>query len=365
MNPNFNFKKILSMVPTFDRDSFLNLTFSDFFRELNAEKSIKSLITAILKTNSNDFKNLMNFLLSTFPSFYNEFDAKISQAEQLFEIALKHSKEKAEKEGLIQKGLITLHDNIHILTDEQIESLYKTYLEPFGNFWESISLLVQYINNMNLLEEGLKISQRERTEKKQTFGNKIDSFLHNIQNYKESSRNMILHVLSRVLATKKFLMNKTMFTFAQNADIIKNLNLEDTYALFGKCLKEAFKSSDENLHKTVLRWLFDQKLFEDILKIESIFVEDVLKEETDKNFKEKYMTLYKYYINKGEHLKASRTAVKICDCDQADVMNSANSSNDGREFIIPEQDVIEIEERIKFMNFAIQELSTYLETLGI
>lgn len=363
-----NLKTILNMIPEYDRKSFLSLTFNELFREIDTEKPVKSLLTAFLKKNIHDSKNITNYFLTHFPDFYNESDSKISQAEQLFEISLKIPVENvSERNKYISKGLIFLHDNIAILTDEQMESIYTLYLEKFGIYWEAIILFVKYIDNMSLLEEGLKISQKERIEKKQIFGNKIETFLNNIQQYKESSRNLIIHILMKILYTKHNLMNKSIFNFAKKTpEIIKNLNMDETNDLFQKCLKEIFKSFDVNLHKKVLRWLFNQKLFEDILSIESLCVEEVLLEETDKNFKEKYMTLYKYYLNKNDHLKASRTATRISLHDQSEIMASENSQPEMiKNFIIAEEDIIKIQDRLKFMDFAIHELDKYIQTLGI
>lgn len=362
-----NLKTILNMIPEYDRRNFLSLTFNELFREIDPEKPIKSILTAFLKKNVHDSTNITTYFLSHFPDFYTESDSKISQAEQLFEIASKLPAERAvEKNKYISKGLVLLHDNIAILTDEQIESIYQAYLEKFGNYWEAIILLVKYLNNMSLLEEGLKISQKERTDKKQLFGDKIEGFLGNIHQYKESARTLIIQILSKIYQTKRHLLNKSLLSFAKKVpDIIRNLNLEEANVLFEKCIREIFKSFDDILHKNVLRWLFAQKLFEDILGIDSKCVEEVLLEETDKNFKEKYMTLYKYYINKGDHLRASRTATRISLHDQAEIMASENDDSElVRDFIVSEEETIKIEERLKFMNFAIHELETHLQTLG-
>ena len=260
-----------------------------------------------------------------------------------------------------------MHDNITNVSDERFEGIYKTYLEKMGKFWETIILMVKYLNNLSLLEEGLKLSQKESIDRKQIFANKIDFYLNNITQYKESARNLIINIISRILLTKHNYANKSLFSFAKSSppDLIKNKSLDDLNILFGDCLKQIFLCQDEILHKKVIRWLFYEKLFDDILAIDSQSIEEVLLEENDQNFKAKYTTLYKYYLNREDHLKASRVATRISLYDQSEMMASENEpSGVIKDFIISEEEIINMEERLKFMNFAIQELENYLHASG-
>ena len=366
-----NLKTIMNMITDYERDRFLSLTFHEFFREVDTEMPIKSLLSAFLKKNFNDSKNVSSYFLNHFPNFFTESDSNLSQAEQCFEISMKIPAENiTEKNKYISKALMLLHDNIINTTSDRFETIYLIYLEKMGFFSETIVLMVKYLTNLSLLEEGLRLTQKEKLERKQIFGTQIEFYLNNIVDYKEFARNLTLNIIGRILLTKQHLLDKSLFKFTMNSKpesdlFIKNLSLEDLDILFANCLKQIFNCIDETLHKKVIRWLFQEKLFEEILTIDSKSVEDVLLEENDQNFKEKYITLYKYYLNKGEHLKASRTATRISLHDQSEMMASQNSLLVVKDFLIGEEEIIKIEERLKFMNFAIQELENYLQTLGI
>ena len=65
-------------------------------------------------------------------------------------------------------------------------------------------------------------------------------------------------------------------------------------------------------------------------------------------------------------MKASRTATRISLHDQSEIMASENSQPEMiKNFIIAEEDIIKIQDRLKFMDFAIHELDKYIQTLGI
>ena len=107
-----NLKTIMNMITEYERNHFMNLTFHELFREIDTEKPIKSLLSAFLKKNFNDSKNITIYFLSHFPHFFNESDSKLSQAEQCFEISLKLASENAiEKDKYISKGI----HNIYLL----------------------------------------------------------------------------------------------------------------------------------------------------------------------------------------------------------------------------------------------------------
>lgn len=367
-----NLRPIINMMTINERSHLLSLPFHALFREIHSERPMKSLLSAYMKKNFQEHKTISTYFLDNFSLFFNENDSKATEAEQYLDLAFKLPVEKTnERNKLFSKGMVLLHDNISEVSEEYLSSIYINYLEKCGLFIESIVLAVKYLNNLSLLEQELKASRSQNIDKNQILYDKLEYYYKNIQNNKEATRNLTLNILMKIFISIKYVAKKGIIPdFLKNNEqiqVIKNLELPELNDLLDKCLKEVFKSYDEILQKNVISWLFNQKLFENILNIDSKVVEEVLLNENEQKFKEKYLTLYKFYLNKGEHIKASRLAVKISLHDQSETIAiDGNLKNEYmKDFIIPEEEVITIGERLKFMNFAIQELENYLLSSGI
>lgn len=363
-------RPILNMLNPIERMNFMSIPLHALFRDIECEKPMKAILSAYLKKNFKDHKNISSYFLDNFSLFFTEADAKITEAEQCLELVLKMPDENsAEKEKYFSKGLMLLYDNISEVSGDFLDHIHSNYLEKIDKYWETIVLCVKYLNNLCLLEQEIKSTQAQIENKKHMFENKQEVYIKNIQINKESTRELIEKILVKILESIKYFSKKNFFSLpniSKSFIPIKTMKIEILNDLFEKCIKEIFKCHDDQIQKLLVGWLFNEQLFESILNIDSKIVEEVLLSENDQKFKGKYLTLYKYYLNKGNHLQASRIAVKISLFDQSETIaiDPSSSNQYMKDFIIPEVEVINITERLKFMNFAIQELENHLALLG-
>ena len=123
------------------------------------------------------------------------------------------------------------------------------------------------------------------------------------------------------------------------------------------------KTEDPDLIEKLISFLFRGKFIDDLFKIDSGLVETALLKESDSRFQDKYTHLYKFYIKNGDHRKAFSVAAKLALLDQTETKGN-QGENMFQDFMIPENEVFPIKQRLLYLNFASQALDEAILELG-
>lgn len=133
--------------------------------------------------------------------------------------------------------------------------------------------------------------------------------------------------------------------------------------IFEESFAEIISTEDDILIEKTVEILFYSKRSDQLLKIDSKIVEEALKHKSEEHFHEKYLLLYKFYLKNNEFEKAFIAATRLALKNQAE-KKDFNNLGGIEEFLIPENQVILLKQRMIFLNFAGQAIDKAIAEAG-
>jgi len=323
-----------------DAKKFVKLRFHDILRDGEYESLFRSLLyIKLLKINENQFMTLAQQFKSRFWMFFSNSDAHICQAERNLEMAYL-SKDEAERNRLVLFAVDILKGNAEYIPKERLTRLFDLFI-ALGLAPEFVKTLIEREKTYAVLQAKLRNASFNSTD--------------------EITKLTLTEIASEITLCREYILNifqEVQFAIdnkRERTSIFANLNTEALFNLKKRIIQEIQSFDDEFLHTSLIRFLIRNRNLEDILNLDSKYVEAVLASSGE--LEERDFLLFDFFKKIEQYEKAFNAALAIAMKDQTGVLNNG-------QYAIPNGKVITIDQRVSYLRSAFQCLQKAIETTG-
>lgn len=339
INDPQDLRKCIFELGEVEGDKFVKLRFHDILRDGEYEALFRSLLyIKLLKINDNQFLDLAHQFRERFWMFFSSTDIHVCRAERALERAFL-TRDENERNRLISIAIELLRENAEYIPKERLPKLFDLFmglnLSP-----DFVKVLIEKIKTLAVLQAKL------RNATTLTSDEIIKVTLAEISAEISLCREYILSLLQELQSA---IDNK-----ASRAGLFGRMPIEHLQQLKRRIIHEIQNFDDEFLHTSLVKFLIRNRLLEDILLLDSKYVEGVLASSAE--LEERDLILFDFFKKTGQYEKAFNAALSIATKDQAMVINN--------QYVVLDQKVIPIDKRISYLKSAFQCLQKAIETTG-
>eukprot|EP01022_Parablepharisma_sp_SALTPOND_P011177 TRINITY_DN1463_c0_g1_i3.p1 TRINITY_DN1463_c0_g1~~TRINITY_DN1463_c0_g1_i3.p1 ORF type:complete len:1707 (-),score=155.69 TRINITY_DN1463_c0_g1_i3:10852-15972(-) len=249
-------------------------------------------------------------------NYFTRSHYEVYRAEILLEKALRLGDNRPVQTNTIKEATAILFENLAIVDIERIVPLFLS-LDQYSTA-KKLCLAVAAEQDRLAEGEGSAFAAQADTYKKTCYSYVIDLLeeLHNtiIGKVKRKEED-IFHGVFDKLSTDQL------------------LELEDM--LISECANE---TKDETFHLTLFRWLAEKQMLDKLLKLQSPYLDQFIRNRFDEATSSPSELLYKYFMAKGFYRKAAEVLYALATLTYAETAEGS---------------IMTLEDRVQYLNFAI------------
>jgi len=321
-----------------DAKKFVKLRFHDILRDGEYESLFRSLLyIKLLRINENQFMTLAQQFKTRFWMFFSNSDAYICQAERNLEMAYA-SRDETERNRLVSFAVDVLKGNAEYIPKERLGKIFDLFI-ALNLAPEFVRILIERVKTLAVLQAKLRNASFNSSD--------------------EITKLTLTEIASEITLCREYILNifqEVQFAIdnkKERTQIFINLNTETLFNLKKRIIQEIQSFDDEFLHTSLIRFMIRNRNLEDILSLDSKYVEGVLASSGE--LEERDFILFDFFKKIEQYEKAFNAALNIAMKDQTAVLNN-------NQYAIPNNKVITIDQRVTFLRSAFQCLQKAIET---